>query len=306
VKRLCQLILLGLTTAALAPATRAEEGQLEINQRIALAGGMNGNLATDPPGFPVVITEPGSYRLTSDLANPSSSNHAILIAGDDVTIDLGGFTIRGRNAIPPGSCASFGTANGILGQGGNIGVRNGRIRGMAATGINIPGAGARVEQLQVADNCSSGIVLGAHALVDEVQAAGNGGNGIRCGAASQVTNSTAERNGPGSGGIFVGSDSIVAGSIGVGNQSSGIRTDAGSLAVYNAASLNTSSGTLMGIATNALGNVSNQNGAWGAELSTTSAAGLNELDGNAFGGFLSGIPSACNVVNGVPGCPTPP
>ena len=53
------LLGLGLATPAL-----AVDGVIEINQARAMAGGIT---AGDNPGFPVNLTESGSYRLTSDL-----------------------------------------------------------------------------------------------------------------------------------------------------------------------------------------------------------------------------------------------
>jgi len=43
-----------------------------------------------------------------------------------------------------------------------------------------------------------------------------------------------------------------------------------------------------------------------ANSATTSAAGLNEVDGNAVSGFYSGRATACNLHDGVAICPTPP
>lgn len=95
--------LLGLlVAAALTGSAGADDGQIEINQAIAMAGGVNGRLVTDPPGFLVTIREAGSYRLTSDLSN-AANVHVISVEIEDVTIDLGGYTIRGGAA--PATCS---------------------------------------------------------------------------------------------------------------------------------------------------------------------------------------------------------
>ena len=55
----------------------ATDGVVLIDQARALAGNVTPG---DAPGFPVTISEPGSYRLASDL---ESDNGGILIAADD-------------------------------------------------------------------------------------------------------------------------------------------------------------------------------------------------------------------------------
>src|SRR5262249_48726920 len=66
--------------------------QVLINQADALAGNVTPG---DAPGFPVTISQPGSYRLSSNLDVPSHGL-GIDIQADDVSIDLNGFRIRGN------------------------------------------------------------------------------------------------------------------------------------------------------------------------------------------------------------------
>lgn len=70
---------------------------------------------TNPPGptdgvrkagtpigsLPFDITQPGYYYVTRDLTAPTGQ-HGITITSDDVTVDLGGFTIRAGDS-PSGS-----------------------------------------------------------------------------------------------------------------------------------------------------------------------------------------------------------
>lgn len=60
----------------LAPAGQAlaAEGVIQINQARALAGGVTPG---DEPGFPVTISQPGSYRLTGNLTTAASDTPAI-------------------------------------------------------------------------------------------------------------------------------------------------------------------------------------------------------------------------------------
>ncbi|RIL04649.1 MAG: hypothetical protein DCC71_13310 [Proteobacteria bacterium] len=281
-----------LLAATLAATAAAADGEIEISHADALAGGLGGDLVADPPGYPVQITAPGSYRFTGDLSG------AIWVEVGDVTIDLGGFSIRGAG----NACEQ---ETGIVGfQGANdVTIRNGRIRRMYG-GIALPGSGARVERLQVDENCGGGITLGTHAIVDAVQARDNPTlPGIACGHFCRVSNSISYRNGDG---ILTGTDSIVTGSIAADNQTKGIESQPGSLVVHSASSLNGGFGIRVHDASNVIGSVANQNGSAGIALSTTSGAALNTIDGNVDGaGSFLGTPNACNVIDGDLHCPTP-
>ena len=62
----------------------AVNGVAEINQTSVNAGG----------GFPVTISQPGSYVLTSDLVVPDANTTGVSIQTADVTLDMNGFSIR--------------------------------------------------------------------------------------------------------------------------------------------------------------------------------------------------------------------
>jgi hypothetical protein len=90
VPRLC----LATALAGALPAL-AVDGVLEINQAKALAGDVT---AGDAPGFPVTLSQPGSYRLTSNLAGDGGDGGAaavIQITTSSVSLDLNGFEIAG-------------------------------------------------------------------------------------------------------------------------------------------------------------------------------------------------------------------
>src|SRR5262245_12785083 len=77
----------------LAQPSYAADGVVLIDQAAVLAGGITPG---DGPDFPVQITVPGSYRLSSDLVLPTSGGvQGVLIQSNDVTLDLNGFTIHG-------------------------------------------------------------------------------------------------------------------------------------------------------------------------------------------------------------------
>ena len=100
------------TSVATMPA-RAADGEVEINQACVAAGCFAG----DAPGFPVTITQSGSYRLTSNLS-PTTAQIGIDVTANDVAIDLSSFTIKSTNvcAGPPGS-ASVCTVNNNAADG---------------------------------------------------------------------------------------------------------------------------------------------------------------------------------------------
>lgn len=81
---------------------------------------------TSISGAPVVITAPGRYRLTRDLA--VNGGTVITIQSDDVTLDLAGFTIS--SAARPAA----GAAITIVGPRRNVTIRNGVIRSAVPSG----------------------------------------------------------------------------------------------------------------------------------------------------------------------------
>ena len=133
-------------------------------------------LIRQPSSFPIEITEPGSYRLKSDIRVPDEKTTAIAVTADHVTIDLKSYSISGPvvcTGIPPTCSPSGGFGAGVAGMGNNqfsltTTVRNGSIHGMGGDGISIAGR------------------------ADNVSADGNGGDGID--AAGAVTSSTARSN----------------------------------------------------------------------------------------------------------------
>ena len=98
-KRVCaRLVMLCLAgTFAMNPSAEART-VVVITQAKALAGDVTPG---DAPGFPVSITRPGSYRLTTNLRTPTGP--AIEIVADNVTLNLNGFSIIGSNIWPSGA-----------------------------------------------------------------------------------------------------------------------------------------------------------------------------------------------------------
>lgn len=175
----------GLLVLTLAGPALAVDGVIEINQAKAAVGGVT---TGDAPGFPVSITQSGSYRLTSDLTVGASLG-GISVAAENVTLDLNGFTIFG------GGGAFFSDGIGV-GQM-NVEVRNGTVRGFSRHGIftNASTHYVRVIGVRSISNALAGIELQGQAnLVDGCTALNNGNSGIRALDGSLVINSVARGN----------------------------------------------------------------------------------------------------------------
>ncbi len=151
-----QLTLIAIFVSAL----RAADGPIPINQDFAIAGSITPG---DDPGFPVTISQPGSYRLTSNLVVPDANTTAISITTNSVTIDLNGFSIIGPVVCPAdlSGCKGAGTGFGI--QAGDplvtrsVRVFNGTVRGMGNEGIQLNGDGSSVDRVTVESNAGVGM-----------------------------------------------------------------------------------------------------------------------------------------------------
>jgi lipopolysaccharide export system protein LptA len=108
--------------------------------------------------FPISITEPGNYRLNTNLSG--GGRGAISIESSDVTLDLNGFSATA-------------TGNVIVANGFNIAILNGTISG--GEEAIIAGSNCRVEKLRIAGG-ADGMSLGTNCIVKDntVQAAHTG------------------------------------------------------------------------------------------------------------------------------------
>ncbi|MDJ0788796.1 MAG: right-handed parallel beta-helix repeat-containing protein [Myxococcota bacterium] len=168
------LLLLALLSLPVTAA--AADGIREINAACAAAGCFPG----DAGGFPVLIVEPGSYRLTSDLLPASGALDAIRIGAGVriVTIDLNGFRIVGTDD---------GTGVGIRGESGAsaITVRNGTVAFMGGDGVDIGGS-AVIEAVHALGNNGDGIDVNQTSLVRDSRIVGNSQFGINFNDASSL------------------------------------------------------------------------------------------------------------------------
>ncbi len=135
----------------------AVDGVLEISQSCAEGPGC---FPGDAAGFPVVIANSGSYRLTSDLDAPDTATNAIEIDADDVHLDLNGFVVRGKAGCESEAACAPAAGGGIIAGellGDRVTIRQGTVQSFGGDGF----------------------VLRHHALIENVSVAGIAGDGIR-------------------------------------------------------------------------------------------------------------------------------
>jgi hypothetical protein len=194
---------------ALASPAFATDGVAEINQTCAA---QTGCFPGDTAGFPVDITQPGSYRLTGSLAAGNVFIPGITISASEVTLDLNGFAIT--NNVTCSGLGSTVTCNvsSSSRQGidatdqARVTVRNGTIRGFAGGGIKA-GDYADISDIHVEQTGGSGIWTGAYASVSNSTTAINGAGGVIVATSSEVIGVVARSNG--NHGITAGNGSII-------------------------------------------------------------------------------------------------
>ncbi len=198
----------------------ATDGVIEINQVRAEAGGVT---AGDTPGFPVTLSQAGSYRLTGNLTVPDRDTTAIQVTSDDVSIDLNGFAILGPNI-------ANGVGEGVAaGSRTNVAVRNGTIRGLGEKGLFL-GNRAVVEDVRSEQN-SDGIEVGIDSRVARSSALANRVAGVKIFGGSLVIDCVASQNGED--GIVAGQASRVEGNTISNNGRYGVLADGASLVLHN-------------------------------------------------------------------------
>lgn len=201
-----------LIAAALIASGSAAFAQAVINQNMAVAGNVTPG---DTAGFPVTLSQPGSYKLTSNLFVPEGSM-GVHITAANITLDLNGFSIIGPSTCTrvyntkavtcsyTGSFAGVGVAHNAPGAR----VRGGTVKGFQAgvssyasasveditatfnmQGVSISGnAGMsfRLSGINASYNATNGIDTGTTiGTIERSQSNQNGGKGIN--AQSGVT-----------------------------------------------------------------------------------------------------------------------
>jgi hypothetical protein len=160
------LVLLVLMAAAIIGilANRAGAGPLDPPSAPSATGTLpqvEPRMPIPPVGwngtFPITISQPGSYFLTRNLDALNAAVNGIVIASNDVNIDLNGFTLDGGGSQ---------SLVGIVGSTwDDLRVSNGVVRGWTG-GIDNRGRGALFYRLQLTGN-TDGMIVGDGATLDE-------------------------------------------------------------------------------------------------------------------------------------------
>lgn len=163
----------------------ADQGVYEINQ---LCAEQSGCFAGDSPGYPVTITNPGSYMLTGSIDISSLTGAQIVtvieILSSEVSLDLNGQAIIGPvvcTDVPVTSCSpSGGAGDGIRVQNTlqEVSIHDGLVRGMGRIGVYCVW-GCRIERITATHNGNHGFrTVNASAILKTNIARTNGGSGF--------------------------------------------------------------------------------------------------------------------------------
>jgi len=145
-----------LALVAMPAVAVAMEMQITVDQNKAIAGSVTPG---DAPGFPITLSQPGRYVLTSNLYPPPGTG-GIEIKNHDITIDFNGFRLHGLGQ------ATFGIRNPDFSNPWNTAtIMNGVIAGFKEEAIQ-SGNGDfwTVENMRILVN-GAGVNLGKWARV---------------------------------------------------------------------------------------------------------------------------------------------
>jgi len=169
----------------------AVDGGLEISQACVDEGCFTG----DGPGFPITVTEPGIYFLTSNIEIADGRQTAISINASNVELNLNGFSVTGNNTCDTmGNCTITQVSGaGVFSASINVAVRNGFVGGFGDAGVWLNEA-SLIEDIQASNNRRKGLRAEEGSTIRNCVANNNGDIGIEV-AEARVIDSTAIRNG---------------------------------------------------------------------------------------------------------------
>lgn len=222
-KGLCMAAGLAATTLSLVmPASAAI---IVITQAKANAGGVTPG---DTPGFPVSLSQPGAYRLDTNLTVPAGKQ-GISVRSNYVDIDMNGFLLSGWNAAGTARAGNY----GVYSSFGVGSIRNGVITGFKFDGIFLTGNSNSwtVEDMTIQSNGGVGInaEVSAYSRIVDSTISINGAFGIVCGSYCHIEGNNISDNGHN--GISLESGTVLGNTIfsniGYGIYDTGSQTDTG-------------------------------------------------------------------------------
>ena len=111
------MLAVGLAAAFAPKCAYAVDGVTLINQSTVMAAG----------GFPYVIVQPGSYKLSGNLVAPAGLE-AMIITATNVTLDLGGFSVTCSFGVPTkGVVSCIGDAGAVFSGSTDVTIRDGAV-----------------------------------------------------------------------------------------------------------------------------------------------------------------------------------
>jgi hypothetical protein len=156
----------------LATPVQAADSEILLSQESAVAGGV---MPGDEPGFPITLSTPGRYRLTSNLEVPEGTD-GIVIKADHVTLDFGGYALQGTR-----SATGEADATGIASYNDAIEIANGVITGFELFAIDSHTVGKywTISNMRIVSN-GMGVSAGGYARVVGNNISSNGNYGLSC------------------------------------------------------------------------------------------------------------------------------
>ncbi len=152
-------------------ATRASAGPLDPPGTPASTGRNVIFQPADCSGFPIVISQAGSYVLGGDITGCPGAD-GIEISTSNVTLDLDGHVLSGGGH-------NSGSLDGIKNVGGNgqLVIKNGEVQQWGQNGINLKlSSVATVDHIEATYNGVAGIVIQATSAVIDSIGSANGAN----------------------------------------------------------------------------------------------------------------------------------
>lgn len=280
-------------------------------------------------GPPIVLCSvPGNSPISFVLGGniTATTTDAIDITGDDITLDLNGYAVKGSNSAgcpvgPPGnSCTTGSGGYGINVSARHVTIKNGTVANVSNSGITytagLANSDLHLDHLLVHDNRGYGVIAGDNTTVSDVQASANAQDGISIQSGIISSSSAFFNNGRGfslvvQGGTLLNSVSQYNVGAGVGlsygglanGVASGVNGSSGfqllGSSVVNSTAFNNSSDGINSIGGS--GSVWNteatQNGGFGFNLSSTTCytdvTTVSNFGGTLTGGTAMGSTSLC-------------
>ena len=138
--------------------------------------------------LPYYIYAAGSYYVVSNLTGIGGGNDGIVIAVDDVTVDLNGFALF--------SGGSGGSGVHVAGTHTNLWVRNGTLKGWGTAGVDaLNASGSQFDHIQAYGNGGNGLTVGSGSTIKDSTARANGSTGISAGLGAVISHCFALTNG---------------------------------------------------------------------------------------------------------------